>query len=620
MVSYAACSPAAMEAEPQTKVLDDRTPVEKPARATPAPGSRRVVGRYELIHRLGHGGMATVYLGRATGTAGFEKLVAVKVIHPHLAEESEFIEMFLDEARIAARIHHPHVVEILDLGTSAEGVFYMVMEYVEGATLSALLRQLRKNGDTLPIPVVLQIVADACEGLEAAHELCDRDGNRYGLVHRDVSPQNLLVNLDGWVKVVDFGIMKAAGKRSTTLEGQLRGKLPYMAPEQARRQPVDHRGDLFAVGVVLWELLTNERLFAGGSEVEVLDRVTRCEVPDVFASRPDLPAGVDKLLRRTLARDPDGRYESARAMLVDVRQLLRGIGGDVYPRRVLADAMSKHFSAQVEYARAAVRGSPEGSGELDVFLPGPEFSRSASGSMAERGSSEVQPGSISPALALQGTGTHTLASSLATAPARHWSLWLLLPLVGAAIGTAAITWESRNGASAAADFALTDGSLAGPSVPTEAESAEVVWDLKTVPQGAKVVVDGVEKGTTPLRVSMARGEAQIPVRLEKEGYRTLNLELAPVASLQRSYRLDRVSAGSAAGEWLRARTREDEAAEKKDGGGEASKKGKAPRKRKKPTLKPSPDEWENGDEKRTLKGEPDWSKQVESGTGSGGGG
>jgi serine/threonine protein kinase len=564
--------------------------------------------------------MATVYLGRATGTAGFEKLVAVKAIHPHLAEESEFVEMFLDEARIAARLHHPHVVEILDLGTSAEGVFYMVMEYVEGATLSALLRQLRKREETLPIPVVLQIVADACEGLEAAHELCDRDGNPYGLVHRDVSPQNLLVNLDGWVKVVDFGIMKAAGKRSTTLEGQLRGKLPYMAPEQARRQPVDHRGDLFAIGVVLWELLTNQRLFAGGSEVEVLDRVTRCEVPDIFVSRPDLPAGMDKLLRRTLARDPDDRYESARAMLLDVRQLLRGIGDDTDPRRALADAMREHFSAQVEYARAAVRSSPEGSGELDVFLPAPDFSRSASGRPAEGGSSGVQPGSISQPLPLQGTGTHTLASTLATAPARHWSLWLLLPLVGAAIGTAAITWDGRNGTGAISEPTPTSASLVEPSVPTKVEPAEVVWDLNTVPQGATVVVGGVEKGVTPIRFTMPRGEAQVPVRLEKEGYRTVYLDLAPVADLERRYPLDRIDAGIAAGDRLRARTKEDEAAKKREREAEASKKGKAGRKRKKPELKPSPDEWKNGDDKRKLKSEPDWSKQVESGTGSGGGG
>jgi hypothetical protein len=467
---------------------------------------------------------------------------------------------------------------------------------------------------------VLQIVADACEGLEAAHELCDRDGNHIGLVHRDVSPQNLLVNLDGWVKVVDFGIMKAAGKRSTTLEGQLRGKLPYMAPEQAQRQPVDHRGDLFAMGVVLWELLTNERLFAGGSEVEVLERVTRCELPDVFVHRPDLPAGIERLLRRTLAREPDERYESARAMLLDVRQLVRGIGGDVDPRQALADMMREHFSAQVEYARAAVRGSPEGSGELDVFLPGPDSSRSGIGGGAERGSSGVLPGSISQGLGIQGTGTHTLASSLATAPARHWSLWLLLPLVGAAIGTAAITWEGRNGVDSIAEMIPTQATLAEPGVLTEAEPAEVLWDLKTDPQGATVVVGGVEKGITPLRFSMPRGDAQVPVRLEKEGYRTLHLDLAPVANLERSYALDRIDVGSAAGNWLRARTKEDEAAERKDRQGETSKKGKAPRKRQKPKLKPSPDEWSNGEDKRKLKGEPDWSKQVESGTGSGGGG
>src|SRR5688572_18407169 len=227
-----------MEAEAETKVVEPRSNASRPATASSEALPRgRLVGRYELIHRLGHGGMATVYLGRALGTAGFERLVAVKVIHPHLAREPEFVEMFLDEARIAARIHHPNVVEILDLGHD-DDLFFMVMEYVEGETLSSLLRQLRKQDELLPLPAALQIVADACKGLAAAHDLTDRDGEPLHLVHRDVSPHNLLVSMDGRVKVVDFGIMKAAGKRSSTLTGQLRGKIAYMSPQQARSERV----------------------------------------------------------------------------------------------------------------------------------------------------------------------------------------------------------------------------------------------------------------------------------------------------------------------------------------------------------------------------------------------
>lgn len=219
-----------MQPEPDTQLIPPRGQDDAPAR--PAPRAeveplRRWVGRYELIHRLAHGGMATVYLGRAKGKAGFEKIVAVKVIHPHLAGEAEFVGMFLDEARIAARIHHPHVVEILDLGES-DGAYYMVMEFIEGENLAALIRTL--DGEPLPVPVVLQVMADTLEGLAAAHELRDADGQPYELVHRDVSPHNILINLDGWAKVGDFGIMKAAGKASSTKTGQLRGKLAYMSP------------------------------------------------------------------------------------------------------------------------------------------------------------------------------------------------------------------------------------------------------------------------------------------------------------------------------------------------------------------------------------------------------
>jgi serine/threonine protein kinase len=249
-----------MEAEPETKVLDRESATkDKPALVPASLGVGTTVGRYELIHRLGQGGMAAVFLGRATGRAGFEKLVAVKVIHPHLAAEPDFVEMFLDEARIAARLHHPHVVEILDLDEDEDASF-MVMEYVEGETLASLLRQLRKQGERLPL------VADACEGLAAAHDLTDADGRPMHLVHRDVSPHNLLVSMDGRVKVVDFGIAKATGRRSSTRTGQLRGKLAYMSPEQASSGAIDHRTDLFALGAVLWELLVNERLFTAVSE------------------------------------------------------------------------------------------------------------------------------------------------------------------------------------------------------------------------------------------------------------------------------------------------------------------------------------------------------------------
>jgi serine/threonine-protein kinase len=420
---------------------------------------RRWVGRYELIHRLAHGGMATVYLGRAKGKAGFEKIVAVKVIHPHLAGEAEFVGMFLDEARIAARIHHPHVVEILDLGES-DGVYFMVMEFIEGENLSALVRAL--EGERLPIAVSLQIAADTLEGLSAAHELRDADARPYKLVHRDVSPHNILINLDGWAKVGDFGIMKAAGKTSNTKTGELRGKLAYMSPEQARGVAVDHRTDLFAVGVILWELLTGKRLFACATEAATLEKVIACKVPPLEASgcvidHPDhvgLREGLQRLLDRALAADPEQRPGDAAAMLTELKRLLRMVEElpeTQEPRAYLGALMQRFFRRRVEYARASLRriGEQQGAGSREPLVePTWPVERPPSGpqNQLERTPTParieaVQTGSnpaIPSSSMIGGSASHPQLSLVQASPLVQWSLWLLLPMLGAGIAIAAM--------------------------------------------------------------------------------------------------------------------------------------------------------------------------------------
>jgi serine/threonine protein kinase len=218
-----------------------------------------------------------------------------------------------------------------------------------------LLRELRKTGELLPVQAVLQMVADACEGLACAHDLVDPDGVPYHLVHRDVSPHNLLAGLDGRVSVVDFGIMKAAGKRSTTLTGQLRGKLPYMSPEQARGQPIDRRTDVFALGAVMWELLTNTRLVAGETESEILAHVSEFVLPDIGELRGDLPPAVHRVLERALAADLERRYADAHEMLRDVRSALRAVETSEDPRRAISSVIKRHFESRIEYVRASAR-------------------------------------------------------------------------------------------------------------------------------------------------------------------------------------------------------------------------------------------------------------------------
>lgn len=213
---------------------------------------RQHIDRYELVAEIASGGMATVFLARLSGVGGFQRFVAIKRLHPHLAAEREFVEMFLDEARLAAGIHHPNVVSILEVGASDRG-YYLVMEYIEGDTLARLLARAATSGQRLPREIALRVVIDMLAGLHAAHELKDEMGQPTGLVHRDVSPQNVLVGLDGICRITDFGVARAASRLSATRVGQLKGKIAYMAPEQAMgKSDIDRRADVFAGGIVLW--------------------------------------------------------------------------------------------------------------------------------------------------------------------------------------------------------------------------------------------------------------------------------------------------------------------------------------------------------------------------------
>ena len=239
----------------------------------PAAG-RQVVDRYELIGELASGGMATVYLARITGVGGFQRFVALKRLHPHLALDAEFIEMFLDEARLAAGIHHTNVVPILEVNANQAIGYYLVMEYIEGDTLARVLARAAQLGQRVPLPMVLRIALDLLAGLHAAHELRDGSGQPVNLVHRDVSPQNVLVGFDGIARITDFGVARAGSRLSATRVGQLKGKIAYMAPEQAQgADEVDRRADLFSAGIVIWEALAARRLFKAENEAATLARV-----------------------------------------------------------------------------------------------------------------------------------------------------------------------------------------------------------------------------------------------------------------------------------------------------------------------------------------------------------
>jgi serine/threonine-protein kinase len=266
--------------------------------------------RYETLRVIASGGMATVHLGRALGAGGFERLVAIKVMHSHLASEPEFVAMFLDEARLAARIRHPNVVSTLDVQSDQEGAF-LVMDYIEGPSLKQIMQVRRKSGEPLPMDILLRVFLDTLAGLHAAHELRDGAGSPLNLVHRDVSPHNILIGVDGIARITDFGVARAEARIASTHSGQLKGKIAYMAPEQARAEPVDRRSDVYAAGVILWELLTNERLIHGTSDIVMLGMVAAADHPPPRSSNRSVPEALSQACARSLRRLPAERFATA---------------------------------------------------------------------------------------------------------------------------------------------------------------------------------------------------------------------------------------------------------------------------------------------------------------------
>jgi serine/threonine-protein kinase len=272
-------------------------------------------GRYRLCFELASGGMASVFLARQDGPAGFDRLVAVKRVHRWLVDEDEFIEMFLDEARIAASITHPNVCSVLDFGES-RGALYLAMEYMMGEPLASIRDILAQHPEMMQgsLAYVIRIVADAAEGLHAAHELCDDAGQPLNVVHRDVCPSNLFVTYDGNTKVVDFGIARAAGRIHKTATGVVKGHIPYMAPEQLAGEALDRRADVWALGVVLWELVAGQRLFHHTTAVQTIRAIANGPIPKLSRIRRGVPEALDALVARALCRDVRSRYPTAREM------------------------------------------------------------------------------------------------------------------------------------------------------------------------------------------------------------------------------------------------------------------------------------------------------------------
>jgi serine/threonine-protein kinase len=313
--------------------------------------NQRFLGRYELIGELARGGMGTVYLARHAGEAGFQRLFAIKVMHAHLAEDGDFVDMLRDEARLAARIHHPNVVAIVDLGNQ-EDLHYVVMDYVEGPPFGTLIK---RSGPEPNLERILTVVADTLEGIHAAHILTDEDGNDLHIVHRDVSPQNILVGVDGVARITDFGIAKAETRIASTRTGTRKRKLAFMSPEQITNDElVDKRADIWAAGVVLWTALAGKNLFRAEGDAATMHNVLTKEIPLPSTVGRKPPAFLDSVVMRALQRNPEDRYATALEM-ADALRMVAAKNDLQCSRQTVASWVNELFTEELALRRKAIR-------------------------------------------------------------------------------------------------------------------------------------------------------------------------------------------------------------------------------------------------------------------------
>jgi serine/threonine-protein kinase len=354
--------------------------------------------RYRVIEKLASGGMAEVFRAESAGLEGFKKKVAIKRVLGHLSKKQKFISMFLDEARLSAHLSHSNVVQVFDIGMG-DNTYFIVMEFVDGADLKAIAETCRKQKREFPFEEAVYIAQKVCEGLSYAHELTDQDGRPFGIVHRDMSPPNVMITKFGEVKIADFGLAKANNQLEKSEPGIIKGKFSYLSPEAATGQEVDARTDIFAVGIILWELLAGRKLFQGESDYQTVQQVIQAKVPLLHSVNNRIPTELDQLLKHALARDPAERYLTAREFARDLTEFLFKHGRAVGPFDI-ADLVS-------ETQQAKYRERPAGPSIIDKLIEEALFEFTSLGG-SDAGASNSGEGRISPLVG----GLHDWASEI----------------------------------------------------------------------------------------------------------------------------------------------------------------------------------------------------------------
>lgn len=471
-------------------------------------------GKYTLLRRLAAGGMAEIFLALHRSMAGFEKLVVIKRILPSMNQNQAFIEMLLHEARIAATLSHPNIVQIFDVG-QVDGTFFIAMEHIHGEDIQAIVRAMKKKELTeFPLEHTLSIVLGMCAGLAYAHEKRDLDGRPLSIVHRDISPRNIVVSFTGDVKIVDFGIAKSGVEPGEdTGSGQLKGKAPYMSPEQASGQPIDWRSDIFATGVMLFELTTGRRLFKGSSEFETLKLIVDKEYPRPSSIRADYPPALERIVMKALEKSREARYQSAREMQADLEAFVR-------EERIpashvsLTNWMSTLFAETLAQQKEALQDIKQ---LADVIA--------------------AQQGALYDGATATNTSAVNAATSLSLPPPRKSAAPYVAVGIAVALGAGGFFYVQHEDALRKAREAEAAAHAASAALPAVAHEKKGAIEITTKPDGAGIWINGdLRPETTPARIDKLPLGAPIQIKLTKEGFEAHREEItltdaAPVKEL-----------------------------------------------------------------------------------------
>lgn len=511
--------------------------------------------RYRLIAEIGRGGMAEVYLAVAQGPGGFNKLVVIKKALRDLALQPDILAMFQDEARLAARMNHPNVVQTYELGEEDDRQF-IAMEYLDGQPYSRVLTRMRAHAgglEAMSLAHHLRVLLDTLAGLHHAHELRDFDGTPLYVVHRDATPQNVFITYDGSIKVVDFGIAKAQDSSSRTVTGEIKGKITYMSPEQVRGEPLDRRADLFAIGVMLWEAIAGRRMWRELPDMTILNELLQGRVPSLREAAPHAPPELVSICERALGADREARYPSALAMHRELEHFavtsgMRTDGPEV--GRLVSewfDAERQRVRALVEKQLGSLRWTgehPGSSGSLPL-IPTPPTSFSGSGLP---GPKELSGDFGVTRASLSGIPTNSgAAMPMPPAPAgRRSTVVLFAGALVAAVLVAVVVMKVFGPSDRSASSGAAPSGERGPVAPASLKSESVSLKVRATPSDAKIYLDDALLGAGSFDGKVVRSDAPRKLRIEAEGYVRKEESIVLTSDLMTSFALEKTDGGAPA--------------------------------------------------------------------------